>query len=284
MKLFKKAAVLVMAVTMSLSVGTACSSDSTISRLNDNGGLRVGYCSCSEADDAPFVIEGKDKHQMEGITGEPSGNIADSLGTEVVFTRVHSAEAYDKLMHGSVDCLWNCSPPSKELVSSVRTIETGLFYRQVIMTTSDSKINRLADVKGKKLAVVSGSDAQAELHNASVMEKSLKSIIVCGNMEQVLQKLASGDVQCAAVDEPQALYAAASFKDKDVSFKYVGTPIAECGLVIATRADDADLCSMIAEKYVDLSQKKVINELCQKYGLEGMLSSAIKDNPSEVRT
>ena len=242
----------------------------------------MGYCSCSEADDAPFVIEGKDKHQMEGITGEPSGNIADSLGTEVVFTRVHSAEAYDKLMHGSVDCLWNCSPPSKELVSSVRTIETGLFYRQVIMTTSDSKIERLADVKGKKLAVVSGSDAQTELHNASVMEKSLKKIIICSNMQQVLQKLASGDVQCAAVDEPQAIYAADHFKEKDIGFKYVDTPIAECSLVIVTRADDADLCSLIAEKYVEMSQKNKIKDLCQKYNLNAMLSSLIKNNPAQI--
>ena len=284
MKLFRRSAALIIALTVTVSAFSACNSDSTISRLKENGGLRVGYCSCSEVDDAPFVIETKEGQAAEGITGEPAENVAKSIGINAVFSRVTSAESYDKLMSGSVDCLWNCPPPSKELVASVRTIETGLYYRQVIMTTSDSKINRLADVKGKKLAVVSGSDAQAELHNASVMEKSLKSIIVCGNMEQVLQKLASGDVQCAAVDEPQALYAAASFKDKDVSFKYVGTPIAECGLVIATRADDADLCSMIAEKYVDLSQKKVINELCQKYGLEGMLSSAIKDNPSEVRT
>lgn len=284
MKLLKRTAALIIAVTMTASVFASCHSDSTISRLNDNGGLRVGYCSCSESDDAPFVIQDKKGKAAEGITGEPASSVADAVGVNVVFTRVNSAEAYDKLIHGSVDCLWNCPPPSKELVSSVRTIETGLFYRQVIMTTSDSKITRLADVKGKKLAVVSGSDAQAELHNASVMERSIKKIIVCSNMQQVLQKLASGDVQCAAVDEPQALYAAANFKEKKVSFKYVKTPIAESSLVIVTRADDADLCSLIAEKYVALSQKNVIKELCQKYDLNVMLSSSIKDNPAEVNT
>ena len=152
------------------------------------------------------------------------------------------------------------------------------------MTTSDSKINRLADVKGKKLAVVSGSDAQAELHNAAVMEKSLKKIIICSNIQQLLQKLSSGEVQCAAVDEPQAIYAAASYqyKDKKMEYKFVDTPIAECSLVIVTRSDEADLCSLLAEKYVELSQKNVIKELCQKYELSGMLSSKIKDNPAQV--
>ena len=284
MKLFKRTVAFIIALTVTVSVLAACNSESTVSRLNDNGGLRVGYCSCSEADDAPFVLEAKEGKASDGITGEPASNIADSLGTNAVFTRVNTAESYDKLMDGSVDCLWNCPPPSKALVSSVRTIETGLYYRQVIMTTSASKINRLADVKGKSLAVVSGSDAQVELHNASVMEKSLKKIIICSNMQQVLQKLASGEVQCAAVDEPQAIYAAAHFKEKGTDFKYIKTPIAESGLVIVTRADDADLCSLLAEKYVSLSQKNVIKELCQKYGLDVMLSSAMKDNPAEVNT
>ena len=279
MTLFKRTVALIVAAFLTVSACAACSSDSTISRINDNGGLRVGYCSCSESDDAPFVMEGK-----EGMTREPAVRIANAIGTEAVFTRVRSSEAYERLMQGSVDCLWNCSPPPKEIVSSVRAIETGLFYRQVIMTTSDSKINRLADVKGKKLAVVSGSDAQAELHNAAVMEKSLKKIIICSNIQQLLQKLSSGEVQCAAVDEPQAIYAAASYqyKDKKMEYKFVDTPIAECSLVIVTRSDEADLCSLLAEKYVELSQKNVIKELCQKYELSGMLSSKIKDNPAQV--
>ena len=279
MTLFKRTVALIVAAFLTVSACAACSSDSTISRINDNGGLRVGYCSCSESDDAPFVMEGK-----EGMTGEPAVRIANAIGTEAVFTRVRSSEAYERLMQGSVDCLWNCSPPPKEIVSSVRAIETGLFYRQVIMTTSDSKINRLADVKGKKLAVVSGSDAQAELHNAAVMEKSLKKIIICSNIQQLLQKLSSGEVQCAAVDEPQAIYAAAryQYKDKKMEYKFVDTPIAECSLVIVTRSDEADLCSLLAEKYVELSQKNVIKELCQKYELSGMLSSKIKDNPAQV--
>lgn len=282
MKRFKRTAALAVALTVTLSALTACHSDGAISRLKENGGLRVGYCSCSESDDAPFVVENKEASAMAGITGEPATSVADSLGINAVFTRVSSSESYDRLMNGSVDCLWNCPPPSKSIVSSVRTIETGLYYRQVIMTTSDSKINRLADVKGKNLAVVSGSDAMAELNNASEMKKSLKKIIVCSNMPQVLQKLASGEVQCAAVDEPQALYAAANFKDKNIGFQYIKTPIAECSLVIVTRSEDADLCTLIAEKYVSLSRKNVIKELCQKYGLNVMLSSSIQNNPAEV--
>ena len=228
------------------------------------------------------MIGGENEKKAEGITGAPAANAADSLGVDISFSRLDTADAYDSLLQGSVDCLWNCPPPSKKLVSSVRTIETGLYYRQVIMTSSDSKISRLADVKGKTLAVVSGSDAQTELHNASVMESSLKKIIVCSSMQQVLQKLASGDAQCAAVDEPQALWAAADFKEKNVSFKYVDTPIAECSLVIVTRAEDADLCARIAEEYVSMSQQGNIKELCQKYDLNSLLSSAIKDNPAET--
>ena len=280
-KPLKRTSALLIAAALTLSACVACNSDSVVSRLKQNGGLRVGYCSCSADDDAPFVMESSQK-TFEGLTGEPAAKIADAMGTELLFTRISSAEAYNRLMDGSVDCLWNCSPPAKELVSSVRTIETGLYYRQVIMTTSDSKISRLADVKGKKLAVVSGSDAQMELHNASVMESSLKQTVVCSSMQQLLRELASGKVQCAAVDEPQALYAAANYKEGGVSFKCVDTPIAECRLVIVTRADDADLCSLIAEKYVGISQQGKIRELCETYNLDVLLRSYLKDNPAQA--
>ncbi|MBQ9901861.1 MAG: transporter substrate-binding domain-containing protein [Clostridia bacterium] len=283
MKWLKKMAAALLAAAISVAACVSCQSDSIAGRLRQNGGLRIGYCSCSADDDAPFVIEDSNQKQG-GITGEPASRIADSMGVEPLFSRLSSAEAYDRLMNGSVDCLWNCPPPAKELVSSVRTIETGLYYRQVIMTTADSKISRLADVKGKKLAVVSGSDAQIELHNASVMESSLKKIVVCSGMQQLLRELAAGRVDCAAVDEPQALYAAANFKESDVTFKCVETPVAECRLVIVTRADDADLCSLIAEKYIELSRQDKISGLCESFNLDVLLSSYIKNNPAEAST
>ena len=37
----------------------------------------------------------------------PAENVAKSIGINAVFSRVTSAESYDKLMSGSVDCLWN---------------------------------------------------------------------------------------------------------------------------------------------------------------------------------
>ena len=278
-KLFQKTVALIAAAAVAISACASCSSDSAVRRIKQNGGLRVGYCSCGADQDAPFVIE-----KADGLTGEPASKTADSFGTNAVFTRVSTSEAYDKLLFGSVDCLWNCPPPSKELVSSLRTVETGLYYRQVIMITKDSKIERLADIKGKKLAVVSGSDAQTELHKASVMEGSLKQIIVFDTIQQILEALASGKVHCAAVDEPQAVYAAANFSGGDqgkAEFKFVETPIAECSLVIVTRADDADLCSIIAEKYVGMAQDGKIREICEKYGMERLLTSSIKDNPAE---
>ncbi len=281
MKIFQKAVALMAAAAVALSVCVSCDNDATVKRIKQNGGLRVGYCSSAPSEDEPFVIDGG-----EGLTGEPAGKVADSMGVDAIFSRCTTAEAYDWLMSGRLDCLWNCPPPVKELVSSVRTIETGLYYRQVIVTGKDSKISRLADVKGKKLAVVSGSDAQAELHNAAVMESSLKETVVCGNMQEVLELLDSGKVHCAAVDEPQAVYAIAKYYSDDDSnghgFRFIDTPIAESGLVIVTRAEDADLCSKIAEKFVSMSQDGKIRAICEKYNLTGMLSSAIKNNPEET--
>lgn len=252
----------------------SCGTDPVIRRIRQNGGLKVGYCSCAPSEDAPFVIAGG-----SGITAEPATEIAQGMDTGISLVRLSSEEAYTALLNGSVDCLWNVPSPAKENVSSVRTVETGIYYRQVVMTTAESNITRLADVRDKTMAVVSGSDAQTELHNAPVMESSLKEIKIYDTMTQVMEALTSGEVHCAVVDEPQALYAAAQ---NDGAFRWIDTPLAEHSLVIATRAEEADLCALIAEKYVKLSQSGKIEALCQQYALGGSLGTSMQAPSSEI--
>lgn len=270
----KKAVSLALLISVVLSLLASCSYDSTIRRIKQNGALNVGYNSCAPSEDAPFVMD-----DNTGLTAEPAVRAAKALDVGLKFTRTTSDNAYDKLLDGSVDCLWNVVPPNKDIVSSVRTIETGIYYRQVIMTTADSNISRLADVSGKTMAVVSGSDAQTELHNAAVMESSLREIKKYSSMREVLEALTEGEADCAAVDEPQALYWTA---ESESEFKFIDTPIAENQLVIATRVQDGELCSTIAERYVKMAQNGEIKELCAKYTGGSQLNTSMQNHSETV--
>ena len=59
----------------------SCGTDPVIRRIRQNGGLKVGYCSCAPSEDAPFVIAGDSG--SSGITAEPAAEIAQ--GMEAVF-------------------------------------------------------------------------------------------------------------------------------------------------------------------------------------------------------
>lgn len=265
MKFFQKVrqmgAVLLACAVAVLTV-TSCDSDATIRAIRQNGALNVGYVSCAPTEDAPFLLA-----DNAGLTAAPAAKTAKSLDTAVRFTRLTAESAYLSLLAGSVDCLWNVAPPSKETVSSVRTIETGVTYRQLILTTKESGITRLADVSGKILAVVSGSDAQTELHNAAVMESSLKQIKSCAAMQDIITALDTGEADCAAVDEPQAMYAIEQFREAghEREFRFIETPIAENQLVIVCRAADGELCSRIAECYVKMAQDGDIKALSERW-------------------
>lgn len=264
-------AILSAAVMMSLCV--SCSGDDSLRRVRRNGSLKVGYASCCAADDAPFVIDDK------GITAEPAWEAAKSIGADADITRLSQSEAYKKLTDGEVDCLWNVYAPSGEYVTEVQTIDSGIYSRQIVMTKADSKITRLADVKGKSLAVVSGSDAQTALDEASVMKSSLKKIKVCADVDELLKLLESGSVDCVAIGEPQALYYIMKSPDK---YKYIESPISEKKLVIAFRAQDSELCSSIAEKYVKLVQDGKLESLCEKYTASSKLRTSSQGNSAEV--
>lgn len=267
----RKLALLLAAAVLLL---TSCSTDRTIRRIQKNGTLQVGYASCAPSEDAPFLMA-----EHTGITAEPAAQIAKTLNVNAAFTRVSSHEAYERLLDGSVDCLWNVTAPEKDMVSAVRTIETGIQYRQLVMTTADSEISRLADVSGKTMAVVSGSDARIALHDAAVMESSLRKIMPYGSMEEVLAALTAGEADCATVDEPQALYWSAKSEGK---FRLIETPVAESQLVIATRAEDGALCSRIAEQYVKMAQEGKIRDICAKYTGGNELNSVIQGHQEAV--
>lgn len=270
----KKKSVISLLLGAAVLLLTSCSTDRTIRRIQQNGALQVGYTSCAPSEDAPFVMQ-----ENTGITAEPALQAAKSLGVDAAFTRLRADEAYDRLLGGSVDCLWNVTAPEKDIVSFVRTIETGIDYRQLVMTTADSEISRLADVSGKVMAVVSGSDAQTELHHASVMESSLREIRIYDSMQEVLAALTEGEADCAAVDEPQALYGSAESESK---FKFIETPIAESPLVIATRAEDGELCSKIAEQYVKMAQEGKIKDICAQYTGGNALNTSIEKHQETV--
>ncbi|MDD6396124.1 MAG: transporter substrate-binding domain-containing protein [Firmicutes bacterium] len=269
---FLRAAAAVFSALLMISTCISCSSN-PISRVKQSGRLRVGYVSDNVSMDAPFVMN------QSGITAEPAEKCARSLGVNAEFMRLGSDEAYQKLLDGTVDCLWNAPQPSKEYSPSVVTIDTDIYYRQVIMVKSDSKINRLADISGKAVAVVSGSDAQAALDEAPVMKSSVSQIKILNSMDEVLECLSSGAADCAAVDEPQALYSALNCEDK---FRYIDTPISESKLVIAFRSEDNELCGKISEKYVSMVQNSEIEELCRKYTGLRRLNSSTQSVSSQI--
>lgn len=253
---------------------TGCGGDATVRAIRKNGALRVGYASCAPSEDPPFLLD-----DDKGLTGLPAAKAAKALDVKAEFVRLTGDSAYDALLGGEVDCLWNIPAPSKSMTASVRTVETGLYLRQVVMTTADSSITRLADVSGKVMAVVSGSDAQAALHESPVMEGSLKEVRVYAAMTDVLAALTDGEAQCAAVDEPQALYAA---KESKGTFRAVETPIAEKALVIACRAEDGELCARIAEWFVRMAQNGEIRGLCEEYVPDADMTRAKLNDRAET--
>lgn len=244
------------ALTSLMTVGCG-ESDSSIKRVKHSGSFKVGYVSSGlTQDDMPYVSDDG------GIVGDLAQKAAKSMRVDAQMVPVSSDEAYDKLLDGSVDCLWNVSAPAKKYVSSVRTISTDIYCRQVLITVSGSDIEDLADVKGKTMAVVSGSDALSAMNDASVMKKSLKSFLVLDSLHNVIDALRLGEADCAVVGYPQAMYINTQYPNL---FNITDSMISESMLVIAFRAEDNKLCEKIAKQYVNMMKKGEINALWRKY-------------------
>ena len=110
----------------------ACASrgtDPVIRRIRQNGGLKVGYCSCAPSEDAPFVIAGG-----SGITAEPATEIAQGMDTGISLVRLSSEEAYTALLNAALYTITVAGDIKPEYVLSSAESTFGLLKNQTART------------------------------------------------------------------------------------------------------------------------------------------------------
>ena len=111
-----------------------------------------------------------------------------------------------ELATGNIDCIWNGLTITDERLENYCMSAPYLANRQVIVTTSDSGINTLADLAGKTVALQSDSSAAEALEaneevNASIGEK----VELLDNLTAIMD-LRAGSVDAVAMDEVVARY------------------------------------------------------------------------------
>lgn len=194
------AVMLIAALCLSMVMMTACGgntevNDESLQKVLDKGQFVLGL-----DDSFPPMGYRDENNEIVGFDIDVAKEVATRMGVELVIQPIIWDEMMMELDTYKVDCIWNGMSINEERQKAMNLTEPYMKNRMVFVTKSNSGINSLADMMGKKVAVQNGSTAQ-EILEESETAKLVDEILSFKDNVTAFMDLDSSGVDSVFLDE-----------------------------------------------------------------------------------
>ena len=152
---------------------------------------------------------------MKGFDLDLAREVAKRNQWEIILKPINWDSKDMELNSGSIDCIWNgFTINGRE--NAYEWSEPYVDNSQVVVVKKSSKIRKLADLKGKNVAVQTDTPVQKALigkGKRAELGKSFKRLIVTPNYNNAIMELEAGSVDAVAMDIGVAKLKVASGKE-----------------------------------------------------------------------
>ena len=271
-KLNLKAVAAAMAAVLTLGVA-GCSSQSTSSTASSDNGSAVSTedKSLQKVKDAGKLILGLDatfkpmgytdeNNEIVGFDIDVAEEVCKRLGVELVKQPINWDTLTTDLNVGKCDCVWNGLSINEERQEKMNLSEPYMKNAMVFVVKGDSTVEKMADLKGKKISVQNGSSAQTILESCEIKDDITISPIAT-NVE-ALQQLELGVVDAVFLDEVVADY---EIKNSGKNYKKLAEGLEEEEYAIAFRKDDQALRDAVQQTLSEMKADGKLAEISTKW-------------------
>ncbi|HBI24204.1 MAG TPA: hypothetical protein DDX84_08405 [Nitrospiraceae bacterium] len=239
------------------SPGTEKKQDTSLERVKKAGALLWG---ADVVGGIPYVYEDpKNKGSYIGFEMDIANAIAHQLGIEVRLVIKAWDTLIPELQKGSFDIAMNGIEDTEDRKKIVLFSDPYYIYSQKITVRKETKgISLLADLKGKKVATLSGTAAEDILRQTA-------GIHVVTNPEIIYsyKDLEDGKVDAVLLDTPIA----AAYGATNPKLKNVGESFGEGQYVIALRKEDKALMDAVNQALTVLKNNGDLKAIYTKWGI-----------------
>ena len=178
---------------------TAAEKDGSLQKILDAGQLVLGL----DTDFPPmgFIDEGG---EIVGFDIDVAQEVCDRLGVELVTQGIDWEEKEDDLNSGVIDCIWNGLSVTPGRAETMNLSEPYMKNELIIVVLGSSDAKTADDLKGRTVAVQSGSTAQ-EVLEASALYPEI-TVETYNTIMIMLDKLNRREVDAVLVDSVAAYY------------------------------------------------------------------------------
>ena len=271
-KLNLKAVAAAMAAVITLGVA-GCSTQATSSTASSDNGSAVSTedQSLQKVKDAGKLILGLDatfkpmgytdeNNEIVGFDIDVAEEVCKRLGVELVKQPINWDTLTTDLNVGKCDCVWNGLSINEERQEKMNLSEPYMKNAMVFVVKGDSTVEKMADLKGKKISVQNGSSAQTILESCEIKDDITISPIAT-NIE-ALQQLELGVVDAVFLDEVVADY---EIKNSGKNYKKLAEGLEEEEYAIAFRKDDQALRDAVQQTLSEMKADGKLAEISTKW-------------------
>ena len=207
------------------------------------------------ADNLPMSANEEDG--PEGIAVDLGEEIASRLNAEAEFISVSQANAIQYLNDGVIDCYIGLAAPDIRTLGQIQSIDMLLDYRIVAVTASWSQKDRLVELSGENICVISGSDANVALDECTAFKAAMGEIKYCDSYVEMQRELTGSTCEAAITDEMKFMHFAGVGRNK---FKVIDEPLESGDYIIAFGSRETELCERIQSIYNDIYADGTLNK------------------------
>ena len=271
-KLNLNAVAAAMAAVLTLGVA-GCSSQSTSSTATSDNSSAVSAedQSLKKVKDAGKLILGLDatfkpmgytdeNNEIVGFDIDVAEEVCKRLGVELVKQPINWDTLTTDLNVGKCDCVWNDLSINEERQEKMNLSEPYMKNAMVFVVKGDSTVEKMSDLKGKKISVQNGSSAQTILESCEIKDDITISPIAT-NVE-ALQQLELGVVDAVFLDEVVADY---EIKNSGKNYKKLAEGLEEEEYAIAFRKDDQALRDAVQQTLSEMKADGKLAEISTKW-------------------
>lgn len=147
-----------------------------------------------------------DKGELVGYDIDMAREATKRMGIEAEFKPIDWSAKEAELKGKRVDALWNGMTITEERKKNVAFTKPYMVNHQIIIVTSQSPVQKKADLAGKVVGVQDGSSAVDAVAKDEAVAKSLKELKTFGDNVTALLDLSTGRLDAVVVDEVVGRY------------------------------------------------------------------------------
>jgi polar amino acid transport system substrate-binding protein len=223
------------AVTLVLAIVTCAHAASSLDAIRARGVLRVGI----KTDAPPFgAFDESGRHVgFEIDLARFFARVLFDDDSRAQLVPVTTGTRFEALQTGRVDLLLATVTATEERRSLAELSEPYFISASLVLVAQESRLDRLSDAAGQRVAVVKGSIQERDV--AELQSRAM--LLAVGSVEEGAYAVKSGQADAFVYDDVVVLELA----QRDVALRVTGAPIRPRPYVIAARKGDTGLIQWV---------------------------------------